>query len=272
MSSMFPYIHGFSENEQERLRRQARFGENSVYKDVDFSNCNNLLEVGCGVGAQSEILLRRFPNVQLTGIDFNQNQILEAKNYLDKYQDFKGRYDLHQMDATDMSFNSSSFDGAYICWMLEHVPEPLQVLSETRRVLKAGAKIYVTEVMNSSFFLDPYSPNIWKYWMAFNDYQYDGAGDPFIGAKLGNLLSQIGFQDVHTNIKTWLYDNRTPQKRSEIIAFWQELLMSAETQLIEANYIDKETTNNAWKEMKKVAKDPNAIFMFSFMQAEATSR
>ena len=48
--------------------------------------------------------------------------------------------------------------------------------------------MYITEVMNSSFFLDPYSPNVWRYWMAFNDFQYDHGGDPFVGAKLGNLL------------------------------------------------------------------------------------
>lgn len=272
MSSMFPYIHGFSGTEQDRLRKQARFGEHTVYKDVDFSTTKNVLEVGCGVGAQSEILMRRFPNLNLTGIDFNQKQVDSAAQYLATFHDFKQRYELQQMDATDMSFESSSFEGAFVCWMLEHVPEPLKVLSEVRRVLKPGGKVYVTEVMNSSFFLDPYSPNVWKYWMAFNDYQFDGAGDPFIGAKLGNMLSQIGFQDVKTNIKTWLYDNRTPQKRSEVIAFWQELLMSAEEQLIKANYIDKETTEQAWKEMRKVSKDPDAILLFSFMQAEATSR
>ena len=53
--SNFPYLHGFSSEEQDRLRRQARFGEHTIYQDVNFSRVKNLLEVGCGVGAQSEI-------------------------------------------------------------------------------------------------------------------------------------------------------------------------------------------------------------------------
>ncbi|KMN47177.1 methyltransferase, partial [Chromobacterium violaceum] len=70
-----PYIHGFSAAEQARLVRQARFSEAMVYRDVDFSGVQKLLEVGCGVGAQTEILLRRFPDVGITGLDFSQRQL-----------------------------------------------------------------------------------------------------------------------------------------------------------------------------------------------------
>ena len=65
--NQFPYLHGFSQEEQERLFRQAAFCEFEVYRNVDLSSVNNLLEVGSGVGAQSEILLRRFPKLQLKG-------------------------------------------------------------------------------------------------------------------------------------------------------------------------------------------------------------
>ena len=58
MAADFPYLHGFSKDEQERLRKQARFGEYTVYQNVNLSNVKDLLEVGCGVGAQSEFILR----------------------------------------------------------------------------------------------------------------------------------------------------------------------------------------------------------------------
>jgi len=38
-----------------------------------------ILEVGCGVGAQTEILLRRFPKTHVTGIDLNDKQLEAAK-------------------------------------------------------------------------------------------------------------------------------------------------------------------------------------------------
>lgn len=265
----FPYLHGFSPVEQDRLRRQARFAEHTIYQNVNFSATKKVLEVGCGVGAQSEILLRRFPDLQLTGIDLSDKQLAAARASLGRLEFAKGRYQLQQMSAEDLKFESESFDGAFLCFVLEHVPDPRRVLSEVRRVLTPGGIVYITEVLNSSFFLDPYSPNVWKYWMAFNDYQYDQKGDPFMGAKLGNLLMQNGYRNIETEVKTWFLDNRHPQKRKEMIEFWSELLMSASDQLLAAQYVDQATVDGMKAEMKVVANDPNAVFFFSFIQAKA---
>ncbi|MBP9681842.1 MAG: methyltransferase domain-containing protein [Bacteriovorax sp.] len=267
--SDFPYLHGFSPVEQERLRRQARFAEHTVYQNVNFSSTKKVLEVGCGVGAQSEILLRRFPDLHLTGIDLSDKQLSAAQTSLGNLEFAKNRYKLEEMSAEDLKFEAESFDGAFLCFVLEHVPDPRRVLSEVRRVLSPGGVIYITEVLNSSFFLDPYSPHVWKYWMAFNDYQYDQKGDPFMGAKLGNLLMQNGYRNIETEVKTWFLDNRYPQKRKEIIEFWSELLLSASEQLLSAKYVDQKTVDGMKAEMKVVANDPNAVFFFSFIQAKA---
>lgn len=265
----FPYLHGFSETEQNRLRAQARFAEYTIFQNINFSSNKRLLEVGCGVGAQTEILLRRFPDLHVTGIDLNDKQLSAAKKFIGGLPGTQGRYDFQRMSADDLKFEAHSFDGAYLCWILEHVPNPAQVLSEVRRVLRPGAEIVITEVMNSSFFLDPYSPNVWKYWMAFNDYQYDKAGDPFIGAKLGNLLTQVGYHQVKTEVKTWHFDNRQPAVRKQAIHFWTDLLLSAADQLISEKYVETDVVTKAKEELYRVANDPNAVFLYSFMQAKA---
>ena len=265
----FPYLHGFSPIEQARLRAQARFAEHTIYKNVNFSSNKKILEVGCGVGAQSEILLRRFPDIHLTGIDLSDKQLAAAKESLSKLSYAEKRYELRQMNAENLTFTTENFDGAFLCFVLEHVPDPRRVLSEVRRVLSPGGVVYITEVLNSSFFLDPYSPNTLKYWMAFNDYQYDQKGDPFMGAKLGNLLMQIGFRDIETEVKTWHLDNRLPQKRKEMIDFWSDLLMSASDQLVQAKYVTQEIVDGMKRELSAVANDPNAVFFFSFIQAKA---
>lgn len=268
-TSEFPYLHGFSETEQARLRTQAEFAEYSIFQNINFSGAKNVLEVGCGVGAQTEILLRRFPKIHVTGIDLNEKQLNAAKKYISSIPYFNGRYDFQKMSADNMSFEANSFDAAYLCWILEHVPNPAQVLSEVRRVLRPGSEIVVTEVMNSSFFLDPYSPNVWKYWMAFNDFQNSHAGDPFIGAKLGNLLTQVGYHQVRTEVKTWHFDNRQPSARKHAIYYWTDLLLSAADKLVEEKYVDQDVVEEAKKELGRVANDPNAVFMYSFMQAKA---
>lgn len=263
------YIHGFSETERKRLWHQAEFAEQSVYAQVDFFECENVLEVGSGVGAQSAILLRRFPGIHLHGVDRSPSQIAEAKANLESLPYTKGRYEISQMDACNLDFRSRSFDGAFLCWVLEHVKHPERILSEVRRVLRPGAVIYVTEVMNSSFFLDPYSPHLWKYWMAFNDYQYERYGDPFIGAKLGQLLLSQGFQRIETKVIVWHYDNRNPDRRRRAIRLWRDLMLSATDTLLEEGYVTLETVNGMKAELETVESDPNAVFFYDFMQARA---
>lgn len=269
VTSDFPYLHGFSAEEQERLYEQARFSEHSIYRDIDFSRAKKILEVGCGVGAQTEILLRRFPHLSVHGIDRSDNQLDAARRNLASHPHLANRYTIEKMDAARLGFSTNEFDGAFLCWVLEHVSDPSQVLSDVRRVIRPGARVFVTEVMNSTFFLDPYSPNTWRYWMAYNDYQLDHSGDPFVGVKLGNLLLQSGYSDIQTNVKTWHLDNRNPSGRKEIIAFWTTLILSASEQLLKDGYVSQEIIDGMKEELDTVSFDKNAVFFFSYMQASA---
>ena len=269
MSTPPPYLHGFSRSEQQRLLRQARMAESTVFHDIDFSGARRLLEVGSGVGAQTEILLRRFPELHVDCVDLNRAQLDAARENLGQRAWLDGRYALHHADATDLPFEARSFDGAFLCWILEHVPAPARVLNEVRRVLAPGSPVYITEVMNSSFLLDPYSPDTWRYWMAFNDFQLEGGGDPFVGAKLGNLLLAGGFRDVATQVKTFHFDNREPVRRKAIVEYWEELLLSAADQLIDAGKVTREVVDGMRREMQQVRNDPNAVFFYAFVQARA---
>lgn len=265
----FPYLHGFSPVEQDRLARQARLAESTVFKDIDYGGARRLLEVGSGVGAQTEILLRRFPDLHATCVDLNECQLAAARENLGARPWLADRYSLQRANAAELPFEPRSFDSAFLCWVLEHVPSPARVLSEVRRVLSPGSPVYVTEVMNGSFLLDPYSPCTWRYWMAFNDFQIDSGGDPFVGAKLGNLLLAGGFRDVTTRVLTYHFDNREPARRKKMIAYWEELLLSASDQLVAAGKVTAEVVEGMRGELSQVQNDPDAVFFYSFVQARA---
>jgi len=264
------YLHGFSDTEQNRLLKQARLLEATLFNQIDYTGARRLLEVGSGVGAQTEILLRRFPELHVTGVDLSEAQLAAARANLHSLPWCRDRYHLQQADAGNLPFEPRQFDSAFLCWVLEHVPSPARVLSEVRRVLAPGSPVYVTEVMNASFLLHPYSPNVWRYWMAFNDFQYDHGGDPFVGAKLGNLLLAGGFRDVHTEIKTLHLDNREPARRKTMIAFWEELLLSAAEPLLQSGSVSDDVVSGMRREMNEVQNDPDAVFFYSFVQARAT--
>jgi hypothetical protein len=149
------------------------------------------------------------------------------------------------------------------------VSDPELVLSEVRRVLRPGATVIATEVQNATFFLDPYSPQTLHYWMAFNDTQLELGGDPFVGAKLGNLLLAGGYGDIRTEVKTFHFDNRTPADRTEFLGYWTELLLSGAPELAKAGKVSAAVVAGMQRELERVARDPDAVFWYSFVQARA---
>lgn len=263
------YLHGFTPEERDRLYRQARFLEYKVHDGLPFRRVRRLIEVGCGVGAQTEILLRHFPDLHVTGVDASEPNLAAARAHLDGLGWAAGRFDLLRVDATRLDVGPEAFDAAFLCWILEHVGNPAQVLSEVRRVLRPGAPIVCTEVQNGTFFVDPYSPNTLAYWTAYNEHQLELGGDPFVGAKLGNLLQAVGFRDITTKVRTFHLDNRHAAERAEFLAFWSELLLSGCEGLLAAGRVSQQTVDGMKTELRDVAHDPNAVFFYSFVTARA---
>jgi SAM-dependent methyltransferase len=192
-----------------------------------------------------------------------------ARRRLAKQGWARGRSDFVESPAETLPFAANTFDGAFLCWILEHVDDAARTLSEARRVLRPGSPIVVTEVQNATFFLDPYSPSTLQYWMAFNDTQLELGGDPFVGAKLGNLLLRVGYADIRTEVKTFHFDSRTPGERAEFLAYWTELLLSGAPALAKAGKVSAAVVDGMQKELDRVARDPDAVFWYSFVQARA---
>src|SRR5678815_5459349 len=76
------YLHGFTPAERDRLYRQARFLEHKVHDGLPYRRARQLIEVGCGVGAQTEILLRHFPDLHVTGVDASESNLAAARAHL----------------------------------------------------------------------------------------------------------------------------------------------------------------------------------------------
>lgn len=262
------YLHGYSKEEQERLYYQARLLENDVFRGVDFSKCKKIIEVGCGVGAQTEILLERFPHLEILGVDLSQAQINVAEKRLKKYID-KGQVRLLCMNAEKIYKIKEHFDGAFICWFLEHVPDPYKILKALNKILVQGALVYCTEVQNAAFFVNPYSPNILKYWFEFNDFQWESGGNPFMGATLGNLLLKSKYKDINVDFRGMTFDSRDKKARKEFVLYFEELMFSAAENLIHHKRITKNNLAKVKAEVKKLDKNSNAVIQLGYMRITA---
>ncbi len=267
----YEYLHGYSSTEQKRLFEQAQFYEQSVYEDIDWpKGALQILEPGCGVGAQSDILMRRFPQLNLSCVDRSPEQLKTAQKYHQKNMK-QGRVKFYKGEATELPLGESSHDGAFVCYLLEHVPKPAEVLAEIHRVLKPGAKIYCTEVFNAAFYLAPYAPATLKYYFEFNDHQWETGGNPFMGAHLGSLLSDAGFKQIQTKMIYFQLDKRTPKQRTEHCNFFLKLLESASPELLKTKRVTPSLIKEVKNEWVKAANDPDSILFYSMIQASAVA-
>lgn len=260
------YLHGFTKKEQNRLIHQAKFLEEWVYEGVSLEKCKNLLEVGCGVGAQSKILLQRFPRIHIDAVDFSEAQLKVAKSLLKR--DLGSRIELHHQDAQKLKLNKK-FDAAFLCWFLEHVPNPELALRQVRKHLKRGAKIYCTEVFNHTLFLEPYSPAFLKYWAEFNDFQWTIKGHPFVGGQLGHLLKQSGFKNIEIEFRSFHFDSRDILMRNRFIDYFFQIFLSAAPVLLSTGRVSPELIEQMKLEVSKAKSLKKGVFFYSFTRGVA---
>ena len=189
------YIHGYSEQEQKRLIQQAEYWRRKlILKDINYQAGENLLEIGCGAGAVLGILGQNFSGLKLSGIDLEPKQIEYATHYLNRLGLDKAN--LKVGDAATLPWPENYFDHIYAIWFLEHLPDPLKVLKEARRVLKPGGTITITETDYRTVLVTPKSSDYRYLLDSLCELMLLAKGNPYIGQSLGFLLSQAGFSQM----------------------------------------------------------------------------
>lgn len=107
-----------------------------------------VLEIGCGLGAGIEVILRQFEAANVCGIDVDPLQIERArKRLLGRYP---GRVTLVQGDAERLPFANTSFDAVFDFGALHHVPDWQRSIAEIRRVLKPSGTFFFEEVTRAA--------------------------------------------------------------------------------------------------------------------------
>jgi len=97
-----------------------------------------ILDVGCGSGYSTELLVKEFEPKELVAFDIMPEQVALAKQ--------RGLpANIFLADVTDTELPFSSFDAVFVFGILHHVPEWRGALKEISRVLKPEGVLLIEE-------------------------------------------------------------------------------------------------------------------------------
>ena len=181
------YIHGTSEEEQQRLSKLNDLTNASFIDFVEVMASDTILELGSGLGILAEKISQKLTAGKVTGIEIAEAQVAKCPPE-------SGRLAFIRGDVHSLPFGNEHFDVVYCRYILEHVNDPENVLREAKRVLKPGGKIFIQE--NAILLLEfyPDCPGFKKVWRAFASYQSSIGGNAMIGLSLYYLLQRTGYE------------------------------------------------------------------------------
>src|SRR4051812_14057645 len=131
-----PYVHGYDEREAARLQDQAGALVELLHHDTAYPPGSHVLEVGCGIGAQTLPLAQRSPAAHFTPLDRSAASLAEARRRV--RQAGLPNVAFLQADLLTLPFAPASFDHVFVCFVLEHLAHPLEALGRLKQVLRPG--------------------------------------------------------------------------------------------------------------------------------------
>jgi len=249
---MTDYVHGYGTREQERLVEQAEHWRHRLIADgTTLRPGTRLLEVGCGVGAVLAVLGEEFPGVRLHGVDIEPRQLEYARGHLRRAG---VEATLVQADATALPFADESFNYVWMMWFLEHVSEPLAVLSEARRVLVPDGVITAIEVDYATCRAEPSTP-AFEALVGAMVQGMAAAGWSDAGTRLPGWLGQAGFRDIDPGERSfsWLGEDLAVQAN-----YAADVLESAMPSLAQLRGTDEEELHAGLEHLRSLPSHPGA--------------
>jgi len=202
------YVHGYDPRENLRLQDQASTLVELLHSDTTYPEGSSVLEAGCGVGAQTVTLASNSPRALITSIDVSEASVFEARKAVQAAG--INNVTLRQADIFHLPFPPESFDHVFLCFVLEHLAQPVEALRALKHVLKPGGTITVIEGDHGSTYFYPDSEYARRAVRCQVQLQARAGGNALIGRALYPLLTEAGFGEVHVSPRMVYVDSSKP--------------------------------------------------------------
>lgn len=203
------YVHGYTDRERARLDDQARTLTDIIHHDTCFPPGSQVLELGCGVGAQTVILARNSPGADIVSVDISSESVEMARKAV--MREGCDNVTFQVGDIFNLPFPPASFDHVFICFVLEHLPEPVRALTIVRSLLRPGGTVTVIEGDHGSTYFYPMNELSQRTIDCLVALQRESGGDALIGRRVYPLLVQAGFKEVKVSPRMVYVDASRPE-------------------------------------------------------------
>ncbi|MBV9138984.1 MAG: methyltransferase domain-containing protein [Hyphomicrobiales bacterium] len=258
------YVHGYREREHERLQDQAGTLVEILHGDTRYAAGSQVLEAGCGVGAQTVTLAQRNPDAFFTSIDIFSDSIAAAEAATTVAGITNVRF--QQADVFDLPFAPESFDHIFVCFLLEHLPSPAAALAILNRTLRKGGTMTVIEGDHGSTYFHPDSEAAHAAIKCQVELQRLGGGNALIGRQLYPLMLEAGLQGVRVSPRMVYVDGSRPDL---IDGFTRKtftaMIEGVREPAIKAGLIAPEIFDAGIRGLERTA-EPDGVFCYTFFK------
>lgn len=262
------YVHGYDHRENLRLQDQASTLVELLHSDTSFPAGSRVLEAGCGVGAQTITLARNSPHAHITSFDISEASVTEARRRIES-EGFSNVQFLRG-NIFKLPFKREAFDHVFVCFVLEHLPNPVEALAVLRRLLRPGGTMTVIEGDHGSTYFHPDSEAAHKAIQCQVSLQQRSGGNAMIGRELYPLLVQAGFQAVRVSPRMVYVDASRPELVDGFTKkTFTAMIEGVRNAAVEAGIIDQLTFDQGIGDLYRTT-EPDGVFCYTFFKAFAT--
>lgn len=259
------YVHGYSGRETDRLSDQANTLSFLLHHDTKYDPGSTVLEVGCGVGSQTVFLAENSPDASFTSIDMSEVSLAEARTKILE-RGFRN-VSFQQADLFDLPFEKESFDHIFVCFVLEHLPDPIRALAVLKSVLKPRGTITVIEGDHGSAYFHPDSAHAQKAIQCLVDAQAALGGNSLIGRQLYPLLTAAGYENVRVDPRMVYADSSKPELVDGFTRkTFTAMVEGVEATALERKLISKEEWDKGIADLYATA-EQDGVFCYTFFKA-----
>ncbi len=264
---MSDYVHGYSQREADRLADQADTLARLLHSGTRYPAGAMVLEAGCGTGSQTVTLASMSAQAHFTCMDVSRDSLCQAVNRTDALGLKNVKF--IEGDIFDLPFADESFDHVFVCFVLEHLREPVHALTALKRVLKKGGSITLIEGDHGSAYFYPRSEEAEKAIRCQVGLQAALGGNSLIGREVYPLLRQAGFRRITVRPKMVYAEGRN-QALSEGFTkkTFTAMIEGVRQQAIAKNMIDPQTWEKGIRDLYRTA-EPDGVFCYTFFKGRA---